>query len=484
MKTIRYLLAVSITLAGTSLAQVPTHVSQTKPTEHIAFAADSTFLSGLSIRWRGNPTQDADDTDAGSQFNLCGVLPGAQLQALTVRIGQGQAGSFNPGARGLPLTLDFFAVDPETTNYASIFRADAIMPTNAAAADYLTFDLSSTGVILTNGTYAFMIGSNLEDADVTNEPHRFRLSVNTANAIAGCFEIRREGLFGVDPALGAPAPRPGPTVPPNIRGPEAREPVFFLQATVPAAAPAIASLDFSPAENTFTIQYQSEAGVVYNVRRSPVLDSDLAAWTELPPTAPGNGEVMAYTDTPPEGGAHFYALTGVASARLPDPLPLQNFETGAPGWTTSNPGGTVTQWELGQEAYLLLGAASGTNVWATGLDSFYRPGTTNVLRSPPLNLARYASAYVHWAQYRWFDDPSGDVGLVNVVDVTAGTTTTIHTATSVDRVFAWERLSAPLPASVMGHVVHLEFLFKDDGVDQFQGSPGWLIDDVAVTVCP
>lgn len=225
-------------------------------------------------------------------------------------------------------------------------------------------------------------------------------------------------------------------------------------------------------------------GVTYSVRRSPVASAPLAAWTDLPPTAPGTGAVMSYTDTPPAGQAHFYALTGRMPGKLPDPLPFQNFESGAAGWTTSNPGGTETQWQLGTETYFNLGSASGANVWATSLDSYYRVNTTNVLRSPAINLAGYSSATLRWAQYRWFDEPSGEVGRVNVVDVTAGATTTVHTATAVDRVFAWQRLSVPLPSSVMGHVIHLEFVFQDDGVDQYQGSPGWLIDDVSVTVCP
>lgn len=218
MKAIHLSLALALAGATLSQADVPTSVSPTKPAANIAFAVDYPVTSGLSIRWRGNPSQDADDTDAGAEFVLCGLRPGARLEALTVRIGQGQTGSLNPGALGLPLILDFYAVDPATSEYTSLFRETAILPTNAVQADYLTFDLRRKELALTNGTYAFLIGSNLEDAQVTAEPHRFRLAVQTSDTFPGTFEIRREGFFGVNPVLGAPDPALAPRCRPTCAG--------------------------------------------------------------------------------------------------------------------------------------------------------------------------------------------------------------------------------------------------------------------------
>jgi hypothetical protein len=69
-------------------------------------------------------------------------------------------------------------------------------------------------------------------------------------------------------------------------------------------APVIEGFSFSADNGTATLSYRSEIGTSFRVRRS----SDLRTWTDLLPTATGDGNVMEYSDTPPAGDRQFYVL--------------------------------------------------------------------------------------------------------------------------------------------------------------------------------
>ena len=68
--------------------------------------------------------------------------------------------------------------------------------------------------------------------------------------------------------------------------------------------PVIKAFSFAPDNGVATLDYQSEIGTTFRVKRS----TDLRIWTELPATAIGDGSVMEYIDTPPAGGKCFYVL--------------------------------------------------------------------------------------------------------------------------------------------------------------------------------
>ena len=61
-----------------------------------------------------------------------------------------------------------------------------------------------------------------------------------------------------------------------------------------------------------------------------------------------------------------------AAIVLPKAIYLEDFESGAEGWEH---GGTEDNWELGTPVNGPGSAFSGENVYATGLDSDYAPGT-------------------------------------------------------------------------------------------------------------
>jgi hypothetical protein len=69
-------------------------------------------------------------------------------------------------------------------------------------------------------------------------------------------------------------------------------------------APVLTEFHFAPESGVATLRYRSEIGTAFLVRRS----ADLRTWTDLPPTAIGDGSVMEYLDTPPAGAKHFYVL--------------------------------------------------------------------------------------------------------------------------------------------------------------------------------
>lgn len=79
--------------------------------------------------------------------------------------------------------------------------------------------------------------------------------------------------------------------------------------TVPPIPPKIIAIQYNSATNTVTIDYQSENGVDFGVRRSPDLTgSPATTWTVLPNTGPGDGSVKQYIDNPPPGSSFFYVL--------------------------------------------------------------------------------------------------------------------------------------------------------------------------------
>jgi len=69
-------------------------------------------------------------------------------------------------------------------------------------------------------------------------------------------------------------------------------------------APVIKGFSMTSDNLTATLRYQSEIGTSFLVRRS----SDFRTWTDLPATPMGDGSVMEYVDSPPEGEKCFYVL--------------------------------------------------------------------------------------------------------------------------------------------------------------------------------
>lgn len=175
--------------------------------------------------------------------------------------------------------------------------------------------------------------------------------------------------------------------------------------------------------------------------------------------------------------AMFYRL----EQEPPPPLLDEDFESGAPGWTTGAtlPGAGGTVWERGVPSGGPGAAHSGSNAYGTDLDADYAVGekTDLWLRSPTVDLASAASATLTF--YDWFEtDNNYHFGYVNILDTSGTPLASQEYAATGGPSAGWVQQTVPFPAGVMGQEVVIEFQFT---TDQY-GTPyaGWYIDDVLV----
>lgn len=188
---------------------------------------------------------------------------------------------------------------------------------------------------------------------------------------------------------------------------------------------------------------------------------------------------VRYVDPDSSAAQNNYAIA------TPDVITFffDDFEGPDMGWATTGAGPTV--WEQGTPNYneplfdvYITNAASGTDCWGTGLDVDYEPGTDITLTSPAISLTNATSATVEWMERRDIDNTaSTDAGLVNIIDVDLATTNQVHVSTGPNA--DWEQISAPVPASALGHSIKVQFHFLDDGADSPKWA-GWYVDDVRV----
>lgn len=168
----------------------------------------------------------------------------------------------------------------------------------------------------------------------------------------------------------------------------------------------------------------------------------------------------------------------------PAPVFFEDFESGATGWATLNPGGGSTVWQLGAPVDGPRNAFSGEVAYGTDLDGDYAVNTDVQLRSPVVDLADVVSATLVFSNYRDMEPFDGDFfdgGQVRLLDTNgnaigeplitkAGTT---RSGWTVERV--------KIPAEALGRQIIIEFRFY---ADDFQPDDalldGWYIDDVAI----
>ena len=163
------------------------------------------------------------------------------------------------------------------------------------------------------------------------------------------------------------------------------------------------------------------------------------------------------------------------AAVTPGPIFTEDFEAGALGWTHGGPG---DNWELGLPLNGPGQAHSGTNVYATGLNSPVEAFADCYLRSPRINLPGVVSATLTFQEWRRLDSYlEWQYAVVNVLD--ADTFEVLQELSrEAGETAGYQAHVITLPPSVLGRNVILEFLLH---TDNFNLMEGWYIDDVQVT---
>ncbi|MGC8742650.1 MAG: LamG-like jellyroll fold domain-containing protein [Verrucomicrobiia bacterium] len=163
------------------------------------------------------------------------------------------------------------------------------------------------------------------------------------------------------------------------------------------------------------------------------------------------------------------------AALPPGALFMEDFESGAQGWTH---GGAGDNWEVGTPLNGPMAAHSGTNVYATGLNSNIQPFSDCYLRSPIIDLTSVTSATLSFYEWRnidtsiWYHSVA-----VNVLDP-ATMSVIAELYSNAGATSGWEKQTIKLPDTAVGREIMLEFRLR---CDDFNLLEGWYIDDVVIT---
>ncbi|MBN2507940.1 MAG: immunoglobulin domain-containing protein [Verrucomicrobia bacterium] len=236
----------------------------------------------------------------------------------------------------------------------------------------------------------------------------------------------------------------------------------------------IRALDFPSPAQVRVLFFSPYTGRQYALERRDQLDA--GSWTEETPVAfnaLAGGMFEAILNRPAQAHA-FYRVTLQAEP----PIFVEDFETGAPGWTHGGPG---DNWEVGVPVNGPGAAVSGTNVYATSLTGDINPYSECYLRSPAIDLSGRTRATLAFQEWRHVDVPVMGFDYhwtaVNVLDAgTLAVLQQVYYATGATS--GWEPRSLPLPTSVLGRSVVLEFFLNCDV--QVTGFEGWYLDDVTI----
>ncbi len=160
----------------------------------------------------------------------------------------------------------------------------------------------------------------------------------------------------------------------------------------------------------------------------------------------------------------------------PPPIFMEDFESGAEGWTTELVSGD-SGWELGTPAVDGLNAAhSGTNVYGTGLDRNYGDLVNASLISPLIDLADIRRARLSF--WYFVDTDEGNEGIQLRYLNEAGDSAAVHDQILSGQSGGWIEFDERVPSELIGSKIRLQFLFLTDG-DAPYGA-GFYLDDVTV----
>jgi subtilisin family serine protease len=162
---------------------------------------------------------------------------------------------------------------------------------------------------------------------------------------------------------------------------------------------------------------------------------------------------------------------------------FDNLETGATNWTVIDADGTEVSWTLGVPNNGLESSAhSPVNAWGSNLQGQSTDEVESFLVSPALDLTGVNKATLNfWHNYDFSEQTDSDILETGDLMIITNTTASPVTITTYgDFTSGWEQETIDLSPYV-GHVVYLVWHYTQFSIDAAP-RPGWLIDDVSVTV--
>jgi hypothetical protein len=233
-------------------------------------------------------------------------------------------------------------------------------------------------------------------------------------------------------------------------------------------------------EAGFSFDWNSTVGSIYQVDRMENLDSAWEVIVENYPDGGASGEQTSFADADLLGTA-FYR---VAETPAP-PLFFDDFESGAPGWSTSDLGESGTEWELGKPANGPGEAHSPTHAYGTGLAKDYDDYTDVYLVSPVIDLTGLDNARLEFWSYRdcepMLEGELTDWCQVEILDVDGEYLLDDPIWLRGGEATQWRLEKGKIPAEALGQKIRLEFNFSSDGGQDNGPQAGWFIDDVSIT---
>jgi hypothetical protein len=233
-------------------------------------------------------------------------------------------------------------------------------------------------------------------------------------------------------------------------------------------------------EAGLTFDWNSSVGSIYQVDRMENLDSAWKVIVENYPNGGAPGEQTSFTDADLLGSA-FYRVAEIPTP----PLFFDDFESGAPGWSTSDLGESGTEWELGKPSNGPSEAHSPTRAYGTGLAKDYDDYTEVYLVSPVIDLTGVDNARLEFWSYRDCE-PAVEGELydwcqVMILDENGEYMADDPTWHRGGEAKQWRLEKCKIPAGALGQKIRLEFNFSSDGGQDNGPQTGWFIDDVTIT---
>ncbi len=233
-------------------------------------------------------------------------------------------------------------------------------------------------------------------------------------------------------------------------------------------------------EEGYSFDWNSTVGSIYQVDRKAKLDSTWKVIAENFPDAGALSEETSFTDADILRTA-FYRVSETQSP----PLFFDDFESGAPGWSTSDLGKSGTEWKLGKPTNGPGEAHSSTRAYGTGLAKNYDDDTDVYLVSPVVDLTGQDNARLEFWSYRDCE-PAVEGELYDWCQVTILNEDGEYLLDDPlwlrgGEAKQWRFEKAKIPTAALEQKIRLEFNFSSDDVQSKGPQAGWFIDDVAIT---
>jgi hypothetical protein len=227
-------------------------------------------------------------------------------------------------------------------------------------------------------------------------------------------------------------------------------------------------------------EWESQAGMLYNLKSSTDLAADLSTWDLEEGDIPATPSTNLKTIVRPGDLARYYRVEEFPAP--PVTIFSDDFESDL-GWTASvNDANGLTNWQRGAPSGVgpTTGANGSATCFGTNLASDYEFDANISLRSPAIDLtgAGLTKATLTFQHFPDIEGEPFDNGTIRVLMNGTVTQLGANVGTVTAPGAAWAEYSADLPPEALGQMIQLEFLFTSDDV---QNLAGWYIDDVLVT---